>query len=53
VKKGWIHSDGADSYITSKGIEEVESGFPDERKHNSKVPKKKRGSAKSRPKTKH
>jgi hypothetical protein len=27
VKKGWIHEDGDNSYITSKGIEAVESGF--------------------------
>lgn len=28
VKRGWIHEDGAESYITSKGIEAVEAGFP-------------------------
>jgi hypothetical protein len=27
VRKGWIHEDGDDSYITSKGIEAVASGF--------------------------
>lgn len=27
VKKGWIHEDDDKSYITSKGIEAVESGF--------------------------
>jgi hypothetical protein len=27
VKKGWIHEDGDSSFITSKGIEAVESGF--------------------------
>lgn len=27
VKKGWIHEDSDNSYITSKGIEAVESGF--------------------------
>ncbi|MGB5105334.1 MAG: hypothetical protein WBP29_11975 [Candidatus Zixiibacteriota bacterium] len=27
VKKGWIHEDGSESYITSKGLEEVENGF--------------------------
>jgi hypothetical protein len=31
VKKGWIHEDGADSYLTSKGLEVVESGFEGER----------------------
>lgn len=33
VKKGWLHEDGTDSYITSKGIEAVEAGFPGERKY--------------------
>jgi hypothetical protein len=32
VKRGWLHEDGSDSYITSRGIEAVESGFPTERK---------------------
>jgi hypothetical protein len=27
AKAGWIHEDGADSYLTSKGLEAVESGF--------------------------
>lgn len=27
VRKGWIHEDDDNSYITSKGIEAVESGF--------------------------
>lgn len=27
VKLGWIHEDGADSYLTSRGLEVVESGF--------------------------
>ncbi len=33
VKRGWLHEDGADSYITSRGIEAVEAGFPGERKY--------------------
>jgi hypothetical protein len=33
VKKGWIHEDSADSYLTSKGVEAVEASFPGERKH--------------------
>lgn len=37
VRKGWLHEDGADSYITSKGIEEVEGGFPDERRRAGKA----------------
>lgn len=32
VKRGWIHEDGAESYLTSKGLEAVESGFEGERK---------------------
>lgn len=27
ISKGWIHEDGENSYITSKGIEAVETGF--------------------------
>ncbi|MBI1210424.1 MAG: hypothetical protein GC190_03095 [Alphaproteobacteria bacterium] len=49
VKKGWIHEDGADSYLTSKGVEAVESGFEGERKVTKK-PRK--SSLKSRPKRK-
>jgi len=33
VRKGWIHEDGADSYLTSKGVEAAESGFTGERKY--------------------
>ena len=29
MKRGWIHEDGDNSYITSKGIEVVESNFAD------------------------
>lgn len=36
VKKGWIHEDGAESYVTSKGIETVESGFAGERKYTKR-----------------
>jgi hypothetical protein len=32
VRKGWIHEDDADSYLTTKGIEAIESGFEAERK---------------------
>lgn len=31
VKKGWLHEDQDQSYITSKGIEAVEAGFPADR----------------------
>jgi hypothetical protein len=27
VKQGWIHEDGDESYLTSKGLEAVEAGF--------------------------
>ncbi len=33
VKKGWIHEDSHESYITSRGIETVEAGFAGERKY--------------------
>ncbi len=36
VKKGWIHEEGENSYITSRGIEAVEGGFPGERKYSAK-----------------
>jgi hypothetical protein len=31
VTRGWIHEDGSDSYLTSRGVEAVEGGFPSER----------------------
>ena len=31
VKKGWLHEDNGESYITTKGIEAVEAGFPADR----------------------
>lgn len=31
VKKGWLHEDDNESYITTKGIEAVEAGFPADR----------------------
>jgi len=34
IKKGWLHEDGSDSYITSKGVEAVEAGFPEERPYS-------------------
>ncbi len=39
VKKGWVHEDGTESYLTSKGIEVVESGFQGERKVNYSRPR--------------
>lgn len=32
ARKGWIHEDKEDSYLTSRGVEAVEAGFPGERK---------------------
>jgi len=40
VKKGWIHDDGDDSYVTTKGIEMIETGFPKEVKHQRAQKKK-------------
>lgn len=37
IKRGWIHEDGADSYVTSKGIEAVEAGFEGERKYRKRA----------------
>ena len=44
VERGWLHEDGTDSYLTSRGIEAVESNFPSERRS--------RGAASGRPVTK-
>jgi hypothetical protein len=49
VKKGWIHEDGSDSYLTSRGVEVVESGFTGERASSRPV----RSSMGSRKKIKH
>jgi len=38
LRKGWIHEEGEDSYITSKGVEAVEAGFPGERAYKRKTP---------------
>lgn len=40
VRAGWIHEDGSESYLTTKGIEAIENGFVGERKY-SKGKKKK------------
>lgn len=46
VRAGWIHEDGAESYLTTKGIEAVENGFEGQRKYT--VGKKKKPTAKNR-----
>jgi hypothetical protein len=43
VKNGWIHEEGEGSYITSKGIEAVESGFTSGRKPRVGRPRKVKG----------
>ena len=48
VKKGWLHEDNSESYVTTKGIEAVELGFPSEGKAAKAVkrpskPRKKSG----------
>lgn len=40
VKRGWIHEDGDNSYITSKGLELVESNFSDKGSKPAKKPPK-------------
>ena len=40
VKAGWIHEDGSDSYLTSRGLEAVESGFPGGAPESRKTPKR-------------
>lgn len=42
VKKGWIHEDGAESYLTSKGIEAVESAFASVTNSPSREPRKRK-----------
>lgn len=36
VRKGWIHEESSDSYLTTKGVEAVESGFEGELKRTRK-----------------
>jgi hypothetical protein len=43
VRKGWIHEEGSESYLTTKGIEAIESDFEGERKYvKDRKPSKKR-----------
>jgi hypothetical protein len=50
VKRGWIHEDDANSYITSKGIEAVESGFAgaSEQQSGQKRTKRRKGNESKR-----
>ena len=45
VKKGWIHEDGAESYLTTRGLEAVEAGFEgvqDQNRGRPRIPSSKR-----------
>lgn len=42
VKRGWLHEDADSSYITSKGLELVESNFSDADERPSRKPREKR-----------
>lgn len=46
VKYGWIHEDGAESFLTSKGLEVVEARFEQTRESSS--PPKRRSTRKAR-----
>ncbi len=51
VKRGWLHEDNSESYITTKGVEAVELGFPSEGKATRQAhrgPRKKREGSKPR-----
>ena len=52
VRKAWIHEDGSESYLTTKGIEVVETAFEGERKYSkgakSKLKKKKQSVARKK-----
>jgi hypothetical protein len=54
VQAGWLHEDGNQSYITSRGLEAVESGFVGERSYTRKArgkgSSKKKGAANKRAK---
>jgi hypothetical protein len=49
VKRGWIHEDGTDSYLTSKGVEAVESSFAGQAKRPSGTAKTGSKSSKRKP----
>jgi hypothetical protein len=42
VALGWIYEDGADSYLTSKGLESVEAGFDGKSSSRGRSPSKSR-----------
>jgi hypothetical protein len=40
VRAGWIHEDGIESYLTTKGIEAIENGFEGERRYTAERKRK-------------
>ena len=50
IRNGWIHEDGPNSYITSKGIEIVEAGFGGEKSKDNlrRKPQRRAGKPKGR-----
>jgi hypothetical protein len=52
VRAGWIHEDGAESYLTTKGIEAIEAGFDVRRNSNGKKGRAARGRKSARKKKK-
>jgi hypothetical protein len=40
VRAGWIHEDGAESYLTTKGIEAIENGIEGQRKYSTRKGRK-------------
>jgi hypothetical protein len=54
VKKGWLHEDGGESYVTSKGVEAVEAAFAGQRKYSTRPgPRRTLGRSKSKKKPVH
>jgi hypothetical protein len=49
VKHGWIHEDGSESYLTTRGIEAVESGFTSATPATAKRATKRRATSTKKP----
>jgi len=52
VREGWIHEDGAESYLTSKGLEAVEAGFGGKARPRGRAVAKKKAAKKKATKKK-
>jgi len=52
VSLGWIYEDGADSYLTTKGLEAVEAGFAGKAQPRGAAIKKRAAKKKTGPKSK-